>query len=81
MFLLDSRLNCFYDVTDAYKYQDQSFFEQNLIVDKSAKVPHPVRDLFIWCIFSEHNELAKVLWKHGNEFMGKLCCAIPSTTS
>lgn len=62
-----------YQPIGAKHFQVQNSFERNLVVDKSALVSHPVRDLFIWCIFTEHNELAKVLWKHGHEYMGEYC--------
>ena len=55
----------------ARKYQDDTSFSRNLLVDKSPLVPHPVRDLFVWCLLTEHNDLAKVLWKHGQEQLGK----------
>ena len=57
---------------DAEKYHMNTSFAHNLNPDKTPLVPHPERDLFIWCVLSENNDLSRVLWKHGSEQLGKI---------
>ena len=39
--------------------------------DLSPILPHPNRDLFLWCVLLGKTELAKLLWKNGTNNVGK----------
>ena len=39
--------------------------------DLSPILPHPNRDLFLWCVLFGKTELAKLLWKNGTNNVGK----------
>jgi len=39
--------------------------------DDTPHVPHPERDLFLWCLLMGKNDLAVLFWKGGRSLMGK----------
>ncbi|CAK8683912.1 unnamed protein product [Clavelina lepadiformis] len=47
----------------------------NSAIDNTVTVQHPERDLFFWCILTGRDELAQVIWKHGNEYIATALCA------
>ena len=49
----------------------RKFSTPTVLCDDSPLVPHPDRDLFLWCTLLGKSKLAKVFWRSTKHYAGR----------